>query len=234
MATPMTMSQHTLDIEGWERQSFWGWDPPMGIWYAQLWADGTEPGGNDNRDAPALWLTPPSYEIHYRQSLAEHIASFLGVDVKFVLEAFVEAYAGHLEISEDANFWEPEPPLTPRDLVRPHYAPVRTYAQLESGFEPFRFPIFYKLLSLDEALATEEAAIESSHDTFGDDFDAFQASQLNWVRSVYAAGFTWGTAYSIHARTGDWSSSILLAELMPLSREQFEAARVRGWLNPGE
>jgi hypothetical protein len=139
-----------------------------------------------------------------------------------------------LEISEDANFWEPEPPLTPRDLVRPHYAPVRTYAQLESGFEPFRFPIFYKLLSLDEALATEEAAIESSHDTFGDDFDAFQASQLNWVRSVYAAGFTWGTAYSIHARTGDWSSSILLAELMPLSREQFEAARVRGWLNPGE
>jgi hypothetical protein len=193
----MTMSQHTLDIEGWERQSFWGWDPPMGIWYAQLWADGTEPGGN--------------------------------------LEAFVEAYAGHLEVSEDADFWEPEPPLTPRDLVRPHYAPVRTYAQLESGFEPFRFPIFYKLLSLDEALAAEESAIESSRDDFfGDDFDAHLASQLDWVRSVYAAGFTWGTAYSIRAPMGEGSGSILLAELMPLSHEQFDAARARGWLNPGE
>jgi len=190
----MTMSQHTLDIEGWERQSFWGWDPPLGIWYAQLWADGTEPGGNDNRDAPALWLTPPSYEIHYRQSLAEHIASFLRVDVKFVLEAFVEAYAGDLEVSEDAN----------------------------------------KLLSLDEALAAEESAIESSRDTFGDDFDTYQASQLDGVRSVYAAGFTWGTAYSIRAPTGEWSSSIPLAELMPLSREQFDAARARGWVNPGE
>jgi hypothetical protein len=222
-----------LYIEGWERQSFWGWDPLLGIWYAQLWVDGTEPGGNDGRDAPALWLTPPSYDIHYRQSLAEHIASFLGVDVKFVLEVFVEAYVYHLEVSDDENFWEPEPPLTPYDLVH-RCAPVRTYAELKRGPERFGFPIFYKLLSLDEALAAEESAIESARDDFGDKFDAYQASQLDWVRSIYAAGFTWGTAYSIRALTGEWSSSILLAELTPLSREQFDAARARGWLNPGE
>jgi hypothetical protein len=37
------------------------------------------PGGNDGHDAPALWLTLPSYEIQSRQVLAAHIADFLGI-----------------------------------------------------------------------------------------------------------------------------------------------------------
>ena len=46
------------------------------MWYAQLWIDGTEPGDDDGHDAPVLWLTPPSYEIQSRQTLAAHIADF--------------------------------------------------------------------------------------------------------------------------------------------------------------
>lgn len=82
------MSRHTLYLEGWERESCWGWDPPMQAWFAQLWIDGTEPGGNYGRDDSVLWLTPPSYEITRRQILAEHIAAFLGMDVEMILQAF--------------------------------------------------------------------------------------------------------------------------------------------------
>jgi hypothetical protein len=110
------MSRHTLYINGWQRESCWGWDHPSGVWYAQLWRDGTEPGGNDGRDAPVLWLTPPTYEITQRQALAEHIARFLDVDVEVVLWAFIESYDGFLDVSPDENHWEPELPLTARDI----------------------------------------------------------------------------------------------------------------------
>jgi hypothetical protein len=56
-------SRHTLYLDGWQSESSWGWDPGQSVWYAQLWVDGTEPGGKDGHEAPALWLAPPSYEI---------------------------------------------------------------------------------------------------------------------------------------------------------------------------
>jgi hypothetical protein len=81
-------------------------------------------------------------------------------------------------------------------------------------------------------LAKEASAIESDRDTFGDEFDAYRASQLDMVRSVYAAGSAAGTAYSVRARDGEWSSAIALADLTRLSPEQFDAVRASGWLTP--
>jgi hypothetical protein len=106
------MSRHTLYLEGWQHQSNWGWDPGQNVWYAQLWVDGTEPGGGDEHDAPALWLTPPSYVITQRQRLAGHIADFLDVDVRIVLVAFLDSYESQWQIYGGENDWEPEPPLT--------------------------------------------------------------------------------------------------------------------------
>lgn len=103
------MSRHTLYLDGWQRESNWGWDPGQRAWYAQLWADGTEPGGNEGRDAPALWLTPPLYEIQSRQVLAAHIADFLDIPPELVLQAFAESYEGSWQTYE--NDYEPEPPL---------------------------------------------------------------------------------------------------------------------------
>lgn len=105
------MSRHTLYLDEWQRESSWGWDPGQRVWYAQLWSDGTEPGGNDGYDVPALWLTPPSYEIQSRQVLAAHIAEFLGITLESVLQAFAESYKGTWQIYGGENDYEPEPPL---------------------------------------------------------------------------------------------------------------------------
>lgn len=105
------MSRHTLYVDGWQRESNWGWDPGQSVWYAQLWVDGTEPGGNDGHDAPALWLTPPTYEIQSRQVLAALIADFLDIALESVLQAFAESYNRPWQISGGENDYEPEPPL---------------------------------------------------------------------------------------------------------------------------
>jgi hypothetical protein len=107
-----------------------------------------------------------------------------------------------------------------------------TYAESKFAPENYGFPIFYELLPLDAALAEERSAIESERDDFGDKFDDYQAAQLDRVRSIYAAGSAAGTAYSVRAPTGEWSSAIPLTELTPLSFEQFDAARASGWLAP--
>lgn len=109
---------------------------------------------------------------------------------------------------------------------------MSTHAESKLAPEHYGFPIFYELLPLDAALAEEASAIESDRDAFGDEFDAYRASQLDTVRSVYAAGSGAGTAYSVRAPDGEWSSAIALADLIPLSPEQFEAARASGWLTP--
>jgi hypothetical protein len=109
---------------------------------------------------------------------------------------------------------------------------VSTYAESKLAPEHYGFPIFYELLLLDAALAEEASAIESDRDAFGEKFDAYRTSQLDMVRSVYAAGSAAGTAYSVRAPHGEWSSAIALADLAPLSPEQFEAARASGWLAP--
>lgn len=99
------------------------------------------------------------------------------------------------------------------------------YAESKLAPERFGFPIFYELLSLDEALAEEASANEPYRDDFGDDFLTYLASQLDRVREVYAAGHVAGVAYSTRAPTGEWSSAIALADLAPLSSAEFEAAR---------
>jgi hypothetical protein len=106
------------------------------------------------------------------------------------------------------------------------------YAESKLAPEHYGFPIFYELFPLDDALAEEASAIEPDRDAFGDEFDAYRASQLDMVRSVYAAGSAAGTAYSVRAPNGEWSSAIVLADLKPLSPEQFDAARASGWLTP--
>ncbi|HEY5193625.1 MAG TPA: hypothetical protein VIJ39_07105 [Solirubrobacteraceae bacterium] len=105
-----------------------------------------------------------------------------------------------------------------------------TYAESKLAPEHYGFPIFYELLPLDAALAKEASAIESDRDAFGEEFDAYRISQLDMVRSVYAAGSAAGTAYSVRAPNGEWSSAIALADLAPLSPEQFQAARTSSWL----
>jgi hypothetical protein len=107
-----------------------------------------------------------------------------------------------------------------------------TYAESKLASEHYGFPIFYELLPLEAALAEEASAIESDRDAFGEEFDAYRASQLDMVHSIYAAGSAAGTAYSVRAPNGEWSSAIALADLAPLRPEQFEAARASGWLIP--
>lgn len=107
-----------------------------------------------------------------------------------------------------------------------------TYAESKLAPEHYGFPIFYELLPLEVVLAEEASAIEPDRDTFGQEFEAYRTSQLDMVRSVYAAGSVAGTAYSVRAPNGEWSSAIALADLAPLSPEQFEAARASGWLIP--
>lgn len=87
-----------------------------------------------------------------------------------------------------------------------------TYAESKLAPEHYGFPIFYELLPLDDVLAEEASAIEPDRDAFGDGFDDYRASQLDLVRSVYAAGSAAGTAYSVPAPHGEWSSAIVLAD----------------------
>jgi hypothetical protein len=107
-----------------------------------------------------------------------------------------------------------------------------SYAESTVAVERFGFPIFYELLSLDEALAEEASANESYRDDFGDDFDTYLTSQLDRVREIYAAAHVAGVAYSTRAPIGEWSSAIALADLAPMSRAEFEAAREGDWLRP--
>lgn len=58
-----------------------------------------------------------------------------------------------------------------------------TYAESKLAPERYGFPIFYKLLPLDAALAEERSAIEADRDDFGDKFNDYQAAQLDRVRS---------------------------------------------------
>ena len=109
---------------------------------------------------------------------------------------------------------------------------MSTYAESTIAPDEYGFPIFYELLSLDEALASEEDACESDREIMGNTFDGYLASQLRHVRDTYANSYVWGTAFS--TRDGEWGSTIALAELRALSKEQFKAARERGWLAEDE
>jgi hypothetical protein len=95
--------------------------------------------------------------------------------------------------------------------------------------ESYGFSVYYELLSLDQALASEEASNQQYSDDFGDDFPAYLASQLDIVRSTYARGSVRGTAYSVRAPTGEFSSSIPLTDLLPLTQMQFDAVKTSGW-----
>lgn len=102
-------------------------------------------------------------------------------------------------------------------------SPMPSYAQSSLN------ATYYELLSLDEALELERAANDQYRDDFGDDFADYLGSQLELVHATYDAGRASGTVYSIKAPKGEFSSSIYLRELVPLSQSQFESARERGW-----
>ncbi|HUA74364.1 MAG TPA: hypothetical protein VL988_06375 [Solirubrobacteraceae bacterium] len=104
-----------------------------------------------------------------------------------------------------------------------------TYAQSRTAPSDYGFPIFYEILSLDEALAEEDSAIAMDREVFGDGFEGFRAGQLNRVRALYESGAASGTAYSVRAPEGEWSSAIPLADLLPIVAEQFNAARASNW-----
>jgi hypothetical protein len=93
-----------------------------------------------------------------------------------------------------------------------------TYAESKLAAEHYGFPIFYELLPLDVALAEEASAIESDRDAFGEEFDGYQASQLDMVRSVYAAGSAAGTAYSVRVPNGECRDARVPEELLHKAR----------------
>lgn len=105
-----------------------------------------------------------------------------------------------------------------------------TYAESKIAPHEYGLAIFYELLSLDEALASEENACEDDREIMGNAFDGYLAGQLRHVRDTYANGQAWGTAFSTRVPDGEWASTIALADLKMLSMEHFEAARERGWL----
>jgi hypothetical protein len=95
--------------------------------------------------------------------------------------------------------------------------------------EAHGFPIYYELLSLDEARGREASANEDYREDFGDGFDDYLSAQLEMVRSTYDAGLVWGTAFSVRAPTGEFGASISLQALRRIDHEQFEMARADGW-----
>jgi len=107
---------------------------------------------------------------------------------------------------------------------------MTTYAESKFAPDDYGFPIFYEVLSLDEALADEANACEDDREAMGNAFDGYIAGQLRRVRDIYKTDHVWGTAYSVRAPEGESGTSIALAELKPLSKEHFDAARKRGWL----
>jgi hypothetical protein len=88
--------------------------------------------------------------------------------------------------------------------------------------------VFYELLSLKEAIADELDADEQYRQELGPGFEAYLARQLEIVRSAYAAGLAWGTAYSAQAVEGEFGSYVLDG-LRGLRRQEFQAARNSGW-----
>jgi hypothetical protein len=109
-----------------------------------------------------------------------------------------------------------------------------TYAESKFATNEYGFPIFYEVLSLDEALADEADSCGDDRESLGNAFDGYLAGQLRRVRDIYQADHVWGTAFSSRAPEGEFGTSIAVAELTPLSEEQFEAARGRGWLAAAE
>jgi hypothetical protein len=95
--------------------------------------------------------------------------------------------------------------------------------------EDHGFPIYYELLSLDEALSGEASANEDYREDFGDGFDDYLSAQLEVVRSTYDAGLVWGTAFSVRAPTGEFGAAIPLQAVTRIDHEQFEMARVDRW-----
>jgi hypothetical protein len=95
--------------------------------------------------------------------------------------------------------------------------------------EAHGFPIYYELLSLEEALGREALANEDYREDFGDGFDDYLSAQLEMVRSTYDAGLVWGTAFSVRAPTGEFGASISLQAVTRIDHELFEMARADGW-----
>jgi hypothetical protein len=91
------------------------------------------------------------------------------------------------------------------------------------------FPIYYELLSLDEALSQEALANEDYREDFGDGFDDYLSSQLEIVRSTYDAGLVWGMAFSVRAPSGEFGASISLQAVTRIDHGRFEMARADGW-----
>lgn len=49
--------QYNLDLNGWNHQSIWGWDPATDSFYAQLTRNGS--GRDAEAQGPEIWLSPP-------------------------------------------------------------------------------------------------------------------------------------------------------------------------------
>jgi hypothetical protein len=90
-------------------------------------------------------------------------------------------------------------------------------------------PTFYELEGLDDVLASEVAACDGDREDMGDTFDEYLAYQLEFVREVYRGGFAWCSAFSIRAPDGE-RGQVAISRVRPITRDQFERARERGWL----
>jgi hypothetical protein len=76
------MSRQALDLAGWDDRSIWGYDPPGGNYFAQLWRN-DQPAGPD--DSPHIWIS--AADITTPEALAPQIARRTGQPLAAVKEA---------------------------------------------------------------------------------------------------------------------------------------------------
>lgn len=72
-ARPGYALHDAVDLPGWEDQSVWGWDEPMGTFHAQLWRNGSRD------DRPDFWLSGVDPGLPWPSSVALEVFLRLSV-----------------------------------------------------------------------------------------------------------------------------------------------------------
>ncbi|SRR6266851_1092653 len=99
------MSRRALGLYGWDDRSIWGYDPPGGHYYAQLWRNDKpeDPGGN-----PDIWIS--SRDLATPQALALVISTRTGRSLEAVERAMhLDAATPGLEAAMSEFAAEPAP-----------------------------------------------------------------------------------------------------------------------------
>jgi hypothetical protein len=79
---PRTEFRTTLELPGWQHQSAWGYDVPIGSYFAQLWRNTTE-----DEAQPDIWLSGIRSEYARPGSIALEIMKYTGHDPLTIVSA---------------------------------------------------------------------------------------------------------------------------------------------------